>query len=272
MKGEDRLSGTQAGFVAGAALLGLAPLAARRLLASEEEGGTCARALEGLATLSREDRSRWLAELLEQVNQPIPEGLERVHPGWLREALQAESSPVLRAITAGLPASVREVASEIINARAEDPTRSPADAVDDEALAALRRAVFGGFVPLPPGAPAVTLDQLAGEGAAVLGRSLHGAPREVVARAAAGVGEPWARAVIAGAAGPAAAREQARALVASIRPEDAGLGAVYAIGLQALGAQLAAAPEETCLAVAQQLPPALGHVLIRATDRARGSG
>jgi hypothetical protein len=195
-----------------------------------------------------------------------------VHAGWLREALEEESTPVLRALTVGMHAVVGEVTSQIISARGEDPTRGPADAINDEALADLRRAVFGGFVSLPPEVPAVSLDQLASEGAVVLGRSLQGAPREVVARAAAGVGEPWARQVIEAAGQRTqgrAVRDEARALIAAIRPEDAGLGAVYAIGLYVLGARLAAVNEEICLGAAQQLPPALGRVLIRARDRAR---
>ena len=238
-----------------------------------EEGQGCATALAVLAALPREERSRQLAALLDEVAAPIPRGLDRVHAGWLREALEEEATPVLRALTVGMPAVVREVTSQIISARGEDPTRGPADAINDEALADLRRAVFGGFVALPPAVPAVSLELLATEGAAVLGCSLQGAPREVVARAAAGVGEPWARQVIEAAGqrsqGQTAGREEARALIAAIRPEDAGLGAVYAIGLYALGAKLAAVNEEICLAAAQQLPPALGRVLIRARDRAR---
>ncbi len=41
-----------------------------------------------------------LAALIALVRAPVPAGLERVHPGWLRERLEPESSAVIRAVHA----------------------------------------------------------------------------------------------------------------------------------------------------------------------------
>src|SRR4051812_23207264 len=105
-------------------------------------GDACRAALQALAALGRDERARRLAAWAREVREPVPAGIERVHPGWLRAVLEREATSILLAVVAGLPAEVRAVAAEIVEARDDDPSpRAPA-AVEPEALAELRRAVF----------------------------------------------------------------------------------------------------------------------------------
>jgi hypothetical protein len=226
------------GLVLGALLSRLPP----EEVARRFEGPTglrCRAALEALAGETRAARAGALASLLALVRAPIPEGLEWVHPGWLRQRLAPEPSAVIRAVCEGLPGEVRRVADQLLRERGEDgrvsddgvgpaaiarggskgPSEGPSlsaspPVLDPAGLGELRRAIFAALVPLagpatPPASAAQPLlglswaaldDAIELRGAQTLGRSLQGAQPAVIARAAAGLGRDLARAVLDAAA------------------------------------------------------------------------
>ena len=195
------LSLEEKGLVLGAAFARTSPtdLAARVTGAA---GARCAAALVALGDETRTARAAEIAALTALVRAPVPAGIERVHPDWLRERLEREPSAVVRAVAAGLPDDVRGVAADVLRARGEDAGRSEPEA-GAPGVAALQRVVFAGLVPLAgAGAPSTTLARelaalapaemvraIETRGAEALGRSLRGAPAGVVARAAASLGE-----------------------------------------------------------------------------------
>jgi hypothetical protein len=176
------------------------------------------------------------------------------------------------------------VAAKVIAARRGASRGSHTDTALDAGAGAdaadrLRRAVFGGIVPLTgPGGPVGAMARELGalpfatlvadvdrRGAEVLGASLRGAPAAVVARAAAAL-EPWlARAVMdaANRDGTAAARDDARRRVAAVG-KRASAEAVRELGARALAAALAGEGQSAVTAVAQRLPATLGRVLLHA--------
>jgi hypothetical protein len=237
------------------------------------------------------------AALAAEVGAPLPAGLDRVHPGWLRRALEREPSVLVRAVARGLAPEVGRVADELLRARGE--SGRGADAIPEgPGLDGLRRALFAHLAPLPapdgPGLPvaralcalsaAALLDELERRGAATLGLALGGAPGDVVARAAAGVGEPLARVLVDAARGgggagardeaprlvaavSAGARDEARRLVAAVSAGELVGGPARAVGLRAVAAALAAEGAAAVAAVAQRLPPALGEALVSRAAR-----
>jgi hypothetical protein len=273
------LSASEAGFVLGAALMG-APMAVIDGLAGDE-GARCQQALTALGTLPSEQRVDFLAALGGEVLSAVPPAIEEVHRDWLLPALAAESTPLLRAAMAGWPEAVVERAAAVIVARGDDPSPRPTDRLDDDALAAVQRAIFvdivapcpvtGAWSPLAGEHGPALLDGLVGLGAKTIGVSLRGAPRPVIARAAAQVGEPGAERLMDAAtrAGSAQERQSARTLVASVGTAESELGAVMAIGLKALAQALVKAPDDAALAIAQRLPMPLGRSLLAAIVLAR---
>jgi len=273
------------GFALAAALTRTPPAeVARRLTGAA--GARCAAALEALAEADRTERAATIAELIALARAPVPAGIEAVHPDWLRERLDAEPDAIVVAVTAGLPDVVRAIAAKLLAARRADPQAPTAaaardGAIDTDAADRLRRAVFGGIVPLAgPGAPVSTLARelcalpfadlvadIERRGAEVLGTSLRGAPAPVVARAAAALEPPLARALIDAASrdGTPAARDDARRRVAAIRKRASG-EAVRELGARALAAALAGDGTAAVTAVAQRLSLALGRVLLRAAQ------
>jgi hypothetical protein len=275
----EGLSGLERGFVVGMALAGGRPAAATRL--AGPGAARCAAALRALGADADQARAAALTALAEVIGPPVPVGIERVHPGWIRRALAGERSPIVRALAAGLAPAVAGVAAEILAARGEDVAAAPPDAPAG-VVAALGRAVFGALAPMPPAADGVapevrTLCDLAApalletidrRGAVVLGASLAGAPARVLAEAAAGAGEPLGAVVLEAARGDVApdVRAAARALVAAAGRDVAAraLGVVRALGLRAIALDLerCGASADGAAAVAQRLPPALGEALL----------
>ena len=262
-----------------ARLLARAPLGSEGLPVDGELARDCLAALEALAAEPKASRIATVAALIALLRAPVPSGIERVSGGWLRERLEGQSSVVIRAVVAGLPAEVIRIAAELLEARGEDP-QGPAPSLEPAGVADLQRIVFGGLVPLAgPGAPVgriadalVTLPASAlgpaieVRGAEVLGTSLRGAPGEVVARAAAGLGAPLADAVIAAAARESTpeARQRARAVVAAVggagsrSPRDIA----WELGARSLAADMEAEGRGALRAVAQRLPPTRGRRLL----------
>jgi hypothetical protein len=276
------------GLILGALLARMAP----QTFATRFGGPAGARgrsALEALGEESRSARAATLAELIALVRAPVPAGIERVHPGWLRERLAPESSAVIRAVADGLPAEVRRVADELLAERGERSTgpgpaaTGPGPALSAVGVAELRRQVFGGLVPLgdsggptgPTAAPLMALPlgavcaAIELRGAETLGVSLRGAPRPVVARAAASVGDRLARALLDAAArpGPIEERDAARRLVEEVAAEKPADLAAY-LGGRALAIALVPEGRDAVLTVAQRLPPEIGRRLLAFADRA----
>jgi hypothetical protein len=275
---------TEKGLVLGALLARMPPEAFLTRFAGE--GGARGRsALEALAAESRSARAATLAELIALVRAPVPAGLERVHPGWLRERLSAEPSPVIRLVVGGMPPEVQRVAEEILRERAGQRPGQPHDVDGPFAAGAaeLRRHVFAGLVPLaPPGAPtgpvaaplvalpfAAVVEAIERRGAETLGISLRGAPGPVVARAAASVGEGLARALLDAAArsGPTLERDTARRLVERVAAEKPVDLAAH-LGARALAVALVPEGRDAALAVAQRLAPTVGRRLLAFFDEA----
>ncbi|HVR62188.1 MAG TPA: hypothetical protein VMU50_09830 [Polyangia bacterium] len=265
------LGAGELGFVLGAALLQAPPAVAERLL--DGAGPRCRSALEALGALPGDGRAIRLAALQAQALDPVPAGIGTVHPHWLRPALLAESSATLRAVIAGLPAPVVELAETIIAARGDDATPGERRAPDEQAVREIRRAIFAEFAAADRGTPdpAKLLDDLGRRGAEIIGASLRGAPRPAIARAAAQLAEPAATILIGAAArgGPPGERLAARQRVASVPLGDDRIDAALKVGLHEMADALAGQPEEAALAIAQRLPLMLGRLLLELTA-ARG--
>jgi hypothetical protein len=203
----------------------------------------------------------------------------------VRSALEGESSALVRAAARGLPDEVTRVADELLRARGESGRAGEA-IPEGPALDGLRRRVFGALAPTPAargaGMPlaralcalpgAALLDELDRRGAETLGLALAGAAPDVVARAAAGVGEPLARVLVgaARAAANPADRASARRLVASVKPDEAVAGAARAVGLRVLARALLGEGAAAVAAVAQRLAPAVGDALVAFASAAEG--
>jgi hypothetical protein len=274
------LSLEEKGLVLGAALARTPPadLAAHMPGAA---GARCAAALAALAGEPRSTRAPAIAALTALARAPVPAGIERIHPDWLRERFEREPAAIVRAVSAGLPDDVRRVAAEVLRARGDDDARAAAPDIDrtGPGVAELQRLLFAGLVPLAgAGAPTTAIARelaalppaeivraIEGRGAEALGRSLRGAPAAVAARAAASVGESLAAVVLeaARAEGDAAARDRAREIVAAAGTAATG-EAAFAIGAHALAALLESEGAAAVMAVAQRLPLALGRRLLAA--------
>ncbi|HEY2900805.1 MAG TPA: hypothetical protein VGL59_09535 [Polyangia bacterium] len=263
------LSAGERGFVLGAAWMGDAAVAADGLLTDEAQ--RCRPACAALNALPADERAATLARWRDQLTDPIPAGITDVHADWLRQAMLPESTSLLRAAVNGLPAAVVSIAAAIARERGDENQLSPPP-LTDEALAAVRRVLFADIVSVdaePADAP--RLSSLIAQGAETLGVSLRGAPRPVIARAAAQIGQPAAQRLLdaAARAGNANERQAARDRVARVRPQDTRLGAAAAIGVYQLAESLIDQPDDDVLAIAQRLPLAVGDLLLDAVSRAR---
>jgi hypothetical protein len=263
------------GLVLGAVLARVPPREVAARLPADSPAG-CAEAVAGLAAAHRAGRAAALASLIALARASVPAGIERVHPGWLRERFVREPSEVVRAVAAGLPTPIRRIADEILLERGDGST-PPVAAGSTAVASALRRIVFAGLVPLDglgaPTAPEVraliglsfaALDEdIERRGARTIGVSLRGAEPAVIARGAAGVGPRLSRVVLEAASqrGPAAERDTARRLL-SVAAADPAPRPAWNVGARALGAELCAYGWDAARAVAQRLAPNRGRRLM----------
>ncbi|HXU61971.1 MAG TPA: hypothetical protein VN962_09740 [Polyangia bacterium] len=267
------LSLEEQGFVLGTLLARRPAPDAGRLMSGPDARWRAA--VEALSALPRPARAAMVAELIGRAQTALPDGLERVHPGWLRERLTAEPSAVIRLVTDGLPVEVRRVAAEVLAERGD--SRVALADCPGSGVATLRRAVFAGLLPLAgAGAPAgpearafldlsfaAVEEAVEQRGAATLGTSLRGAPGPVVAQAAAGLGGRLARTLLeaAGQSGAPEARSRARMLV-SAAANELSPSLAMRLGLRALALALSEESADAVAAVAQRLPPPLGRRLL----------
>jgi hypothetical protein len=257
----EGLAADERGFVLGLARAGGIGASARLVGTASDR---CAAAIAALGRLPV-----GVEALAVEVAALLPAGLSRVHPGWLRRVLEGETGAVLRGVVRDAPDEVYRVAEELLASRGERLSRP----LTGPLVADLQRAVFAPLAPQPPGPPraralcdltfAGLLDEIDRRGAEAVGQAVAGAPDAVVARAAAGAGERWARTVIAAAKRPGTAddRAAARALVASASGRDA----VRAVGLVAVAREIALEGAGALAAVAQRLPPSVGDALLAAS-------
>jgi hypothetical protein len=188
------LSLDEKGFVLGAALA-RTPAADVAARLTGGAGARCAAALAALAEGSRAARAAEIAALAALVRAPVPAGIERIHPDWLRERFQRESSAVVRAVAAGLPEEVRRIAADLLRARGDAASREPGAGA--AAVAALQRIVFAGLVPLAgAGAPATPIArELSAVDFADVARAAVARGARVLAQALAAEGEAALQAV-----------------------------------------------------------------------------
>jgi len=238
-------------------------------------GERCRAALAALARLPEAARAVDRDALATWLAAPVPEGIGAVHPGWVRRAFEPESSAVVSALAHGMPATVVQVADEVLRARGEAIGGGGAEG---PGVAAARRQVLVALAPMPTsGGPplaralcalsgAALLDEIDRRGAETLGRALAGAPDAVVARAAAGVGATLAPVVLAAAkaGASAAARSAARAHVAAASSD--GAGPAHGVGMRAVARALADEGAAALTAVAQRLPPAVGDAMLACAE------
>ena len=262
------LSLEEKGFVLGAVLTGLSAAQVEA-----QAGARCRGALEALAGAPKTDRALMVAALVELARAAVPAGIERItrtgcDSGWRPRAARrcAWPSPSCRRRCGGSRPGCC--------ASAARTTRCRGGRLPGAAAPGVRRA----------GAPggARRAGDAAGQGAwrrwretSWRRRSPTAAPRpsanpagrpgEVVARAAASVGEALAAVVIAAATrddGSPAERDEARALVARSQPPGRARG----LGDWGLGGRGGPGREghAAVLAVAQRLPLARGRRLCAA--------
>jgi hypothetical protein len=116
----------------------------------------CAHALAAIAALPRAERVRVTGVLARDSRAVVPSGIERVHTDHLREALDAESPPLVRRLQStwhpDIPAAIRTVTARWSAEQSEpepEGTPPPGDA-DPELLTDVQRSVFAGLAEVPP--------------------------------------------------------------------------------------------------------------------------
>jgi hypothetical protein len=251
---EDAIDDEVRGALLAFHLLGADERALATVGGAAREG--CLRAWQQISVLEAESRARVLAAWQAEASSGVPASLAHLHPSWIEEALAGEPP--------GLAAALRSVLG------GSRPSLEPA-------LRPVVRSAFGHLFPLCEGAigleakrlcalePEELVREVTRRGARTLGRSLAGAAPDLCARAMAATGEPWAREVAAGAR-EALSREARRAAVklASQHGPSSGRAPeeqLRAIGLAALGAELARESPASRRRVAGRLPAPLGRTL-----------
>ncbi len=267
------------GFLLGAALLGRGGDVADHL--GEPARTRCIDAISKMDGLDQDARALAVADLGRSLAARIPVGLDDLDASWLAEALGGEPSDLVLAVVAGMSAAVSEVGRGICRARGDDPDALPPAVVSPEALADLRRLIFGPLEVLVDGVAgplggalcrlttAALLLEVAQRGARVVGLSLAGAPTGVVARAVVAAGSEVGKHISQAAAERPTVeeRDEARRQVA-VAAADETLSShevrIRALGLAVLRPALTAEGFESLACVAGRLPVALGRRLLAA--------
>ncbi|MBN2575820.1 MAG: hypothetical protein JXP73_14735 [Deltaproteobacteria bacterium] len=213
-------------------------------------------AWQALCAADEPTRARTLAAWRAEAASALPEGLLRLHPSWIEDALADERAEVVAMIRAtgaagsGIP---EETSREI--ARLAFGHLGPL--CESEAGPLAERLCALGFDDL--------ISDIARRGARVVGRSLAGTAPALRARAMAAAGEPWAQEIAAASAKRLSPEERAAAAElaaqAGASEERTPRDRLLAVGLAALKAELAAEAPGSCLRVAGRLPAPLGRVL-----------
>jgi hypothetical protein len=214
-------------------------------------------AMEELCASDPPTRARTLSDWRREAASVVSEGLSRLHPSWIDEALAGERTEV----------------AEMARAAIIDGRRAFEGVGRDVA-----RAAFGWLVPLCESRAGPLAEELCGRsdealrteivrrGARAIGRSLAGAPPTLRARAMAAVGEPWAREIAAGSTERLTREERGAATAlatgAAVSEDCDPRERLLLVGVAALRAELAADAPGSCLRVAGRLPAWLGRRLV----------
>jgi hypothetical protein len=233
---------------------------------------TCATAWREFRAKDERARAEIVAAWRAEAVSALPEGLSRLHPSWLHEALAGEGAETLRAIGASVPDPLRAGREGGPNPWAADGSALP-----EEARRELARLAFGWLAPLAEGGAGPLAERLCGLeheelvaevtrlGARTVGLSLAGAAPALRARAMVSAGEPWARVIGQASSEPVSPEERSAAAVLASTAADGHARVpaerMLAIGLVALKAQLVAEHPASPLRVAGRLPAPLGRVL-----------
>ncbi len=269
---DDALLDEETGFLMGLALLGGAGQEVDSL--AEPARSRCRKAWQEWRALDREARVAALARMAAAIAAPVPVGIERLHPSWIRERLEGEPAGLVAAVVADLPAAVREAAADLLRARGEAPEAVRPWAPTPEVLAEVQRLLFGPLVDLCVAGPDLPGGVLERHGARVLGHSLAGAPAEARARACAAVGPAHAAIVEEAAAAriDPQIRERARAWVAAASmaqgrtPQDTPEDRLRTLGIPPLADELLEDGIPALRRAAGRLPRDLGLALLRRLD------
>lgn len=106
-------------------------------------GQDCAEQYAELQRATAAGRRHLVAQLSRRLFSPVPAGLDRIHPGWIRHLLEAQRPEVARVVLAALPATV------VARAGLElDGTWDPSG-VPPWVRAQLLRRVLGSLEPMP---------------------------------------------------------------------------------------------------------------------------
>jgi hypothetical protein len=276
------LAQEETGFLLGVTLLGGGIELTEGLPSPWRE--RCGAAMARLAGLAREEKTALLAEMARAIAEPVPAGLEALHPSWMEDALAGEPPDLVLALAGRASEPLRNAARVACARRGIDGETYKPREVAPAVLMELRKLVLGPLARLAraaasqggnvgPRARALgalpepeLLREITIEGARVLGRSLAGAPPAAAARAMAAVGPPYDDAIATGAASAvgAAEREVARAFVGRVAsvPSASAEDRLRQLGLLALGEILRAEGAEGPAFVAAHLPSAWGRQLV----------
>jgi hypothetical protein len=172
----------------------------------EKRRGICAAAWQDLLNLSEAERAEIMGRWREEAVNPLPAGLESLHPSWIAEAVAGEPDPILRIIRVGLPECLRPMIDVVKNVTDQDKVeRDVGEDVPVEKRRALMRIAFGWLGPLCENTYGPLAEQLCSLefeallsevtrlGARTVGLSLVGASPLLRARAMAAAGEPWSK-------------------------------------------------------------------------------
>lgn len=204
--------------------------------------------------------ARALSGWRREASSAVPEGLSRLHPSWIDEALAGERTEVV------------EMARTAMRAATVDG-RSGSEGVGRD----VARVAFGWLAPLCEsragplaedlcsGTDEALQTEIARRGARAIGRSLAGASPTLRARAMAAVGEPWSQEMAAGSAEDLTREERAAAVAlakrAALSEDREPHERLLLVGVAALRAELAADAPGSHLRVAGRLPAWLGRTL-----------
>jgi len=273
----DQMGDEERGILLAFLRLGAGPASLERLGQGLRE--LCATAWQDLDALDSGARTRTLEAWTRAAANPLPKGIECLHPSWIVEALAGEPAHLVRAVQPALPEPLRAFVAGLLHA-AEDGALDSKHNNEVSAAAGreVQRLAFGWLAPLcesPCGALAerlcrLTFDDLLSEvthrGALCVGRSLAGAAPALRARAMAAAGDPWAQVIGAASIDVTSESERKTAMAhASVQiPDSARTPSerLLHLGLSALKSELTAEHVGSIYRVAGRLPAALGRSML----------
>lgn len=137
--GFNELHAEERGLLLGLSLQAMGDAALARLAGDRRE--VCRRAWKDLRALSRSDRAALLADWIVEARAPFPQGMERLHPSWLAEAIAGEPAELWPALLCGLP-GVQAVQPLLWQVHVDSAITGDGEPWPSESVAELQRCVF----------------------------------------------------------------------------------------------------------------------------------